>query len=170
MVMRDIFDLETEGYDFMTRFSVLLDKTEVLLREHNQRDWLQSKPSIKKLEDKLPQKEKKEWSAKMDTFEGSRFKRFQKFLNSCRKIYERMQVIGTKKASPSKKDGTAVCTKEHCRWKGHNSKDCPVKELPHGTGQHDRLCFKCEQPGHHAGICPKNGGGASGGRGVGGGS
>ena len=57
MVMQDIWELKTGGEDFMMRFSVLLDETEVLLREHNQMDWLQSKPSIKQLEDKLSQKE-----------------------------------------------------------------------------------------------------------------
>ena len=72
MVMQDIWDLKTRGEDFMMRFSVLLDEIKVLLREHNQMDLLQSKPSIKQLEDKLPQKEKEEWAAKMETYEGTR--------------------------------------------------------------------------------------------------
>ena len=82
MVMQDNYDLKTGGKDLMMRLSVLLDETEVLLREHNQMDWIQSKPSIKQLEDKLPQKEKEEWAVQMKTFEGSRYERFQQFLYS----------------------------------------------------------------------------------------
>ena len=170
MVMRDIYDLKTGGDNFMMSFSVLLDDTKMLLRDHNQIDWLQSKPSIMQLEDKLPQKEKEEWATKMDTFEGSRFKRFQKFLYSRRMIYERMEVIGTKKTSPKMKDGTEVCTRERCRRKRHDVKDCPAKESPRGTGDRDRLCFKCDQPGHQAKACPTAGRGAGGGHGNGGGS
>ena len=47
----------------------------------------------------------------MFTFEGSTFERFQKFLSSCRRIYERLEVIGTKKTYSSMKS----CTKEHSR-------------------------------------------------------
>ena len=117
MVMRDIYDLKTGGDNFMMSFSVLLDDTEMLLRDHNQMDWLQSKPSIMQLEDKLPQKEKEEWAIQMETFEGSKYKRFQQFLYSRRMIYERIKVIGTKKASLSAKDGAEACTKERCRRK-----------------------------------------------------
>ena len=106
----------------------------------------------------------------METFEGSRFERFQNFLYSRRMIYERLEVIGTKKASPSAKDGTEVCTREHYCRKGHKVKDCPAKELLRGTGDQDRLCFKCDQPGHQARACPESGGGAGGGRGGGEGS
>ena len=119
----------------------------MLLREHNQMDWLQSKPSIKQLEDKLPQKQKEEWAAKMDTFEGSRFKRFQKFLSSCTRIYERLEVIGTKKTSLNVKDGIEACTREQSRRQGHVVKDCPSKESPRGTGDQGGLCFKCSGGG-----------------------
>ena len=52
----------------------------------------------KQLEDKLPQKEKEELAAKMETFQGSKFKRFQQFLYSRRMIHEKLKFIGTKKA------------------------------------------------------------------------
>ena len=93
MVIQDIYDLKTGGEDFMMRFSFLLDETEVLLREHNQMDWLQSELSVKQLDDKLLQKEKEEWIIQMETFKRSKYKRFQQFLYSRRMIYERIKVI-----------------------------------------------------------------------------
>ena len=86
IVMQDINDLKTRGEDFMMRFSILLDETEVLLHDHNQMDWLQSKPSIKQLENKLPQKEKEELAIQVETFVGIRYEGFQQFLYSRRMI------------------------------------------------------------------------------------
>ena len=130
MVMQDNYDHKSGGKDFMMRFSVLLDETKVLLREHNQIDWLTSKPFIKQLEDKLPQKEKEEWAIQMETFEGSRYERLQQFLYSQRMIYERIKVIGMKNALLSAKDGAEACSKERCRRKGHKMKNCPAKKSP----------------------------------------
>ena len=84
-------------------------------------------------------------------------------------IYERIKVIGIKKASLSAKDGPEACTKERCRRNGHKVKDCPAKK-PRGAEDQDRLCFKCDQPGHQAKACPMNGGEDGGGRGGGRGS
>ena len=170
MGMQDIYELKTGGENFIMRFSVLLDKTEVLLREHNQMVWLQGKPFINQPVDKLPQKEKEELAVKMETYEGTRYEWFQQFLYIQRMIYERIKAIGTKKASLSAKDGTEACTKKRCQRSGHEVKDCPAKKSPRGAGDQDSLCFNCDQPGHQAKACPTNGRGAGGGSGGGRGS
>ena len=126
MVMHDIYDLKSGGEDFMVRLSVLLDDTEVLLCDHNQMDWLTSKPSIKQLENK----EKEEWATQMETFKGSRYERLKQFLYPRRRIYERIKVIGMKNALLSAKDGAEACSKERCRRKGHKMKNCPAKKSP----------------------------------------
>ena len=87
------------------------------------------------LEDKLPAKEKEEWAARMDTYEGSNYEKFKQFLHARRIITERMKAIGSQKTSQKARDGNEVCTKGHCLRKGHDAMDCPAKkDRPPTTG------------------------------------
>ena len=52
--------------DYIIKLSSVLEETEVLLTQHNQMEWLTSKPGNKLLEVKLSPKEKEE---RMDSYE-----------------------------------------------------------------------------------------------------
>ena len=83
MVIRKLSEMKVFDYgeDYVIKLSTILEKTEVLLTQHNQMEWLTSKPAVKLLEDKELPNEKKELALQMDSYVGTKYERLKKFLH-----------------------------------------------------------------------------------------
>ena len=141
MVASELFNIKASdcGEDYIIKLSTGLEETEVLLSQHDQMEWLTSKPVVKLLKDKLSPKEKEERAIQMDTFVGTKYERLKQFLHARRMVAERLKAVGMQKAS-SKKGGAEVCMKDRCLRKGHKSADFPAKK-DRCSGSDDNLCY-----------------------------
>ena len=149
MVARKLFDIKVSNCngDYIIKLSNILVETEVLLTQHNQMEWLTSKPAVKLMEDK----EKEEWAVQMDSYEGTKYERLKQFLHARRMVAERLKAIGTQKRT-TKKNCVEACIKDCCLRKGHKS----AKKDRRG-GSDERLCDSCGEPGHLSWACPTPG-------------
>ena len=156
MVASELFNIKASdcGEDYIIKLSTGLEETEVLLSQHDQMEWLTSKPVVKLLKDKLSPKEKEERAIQMDTFVGTKYERLKQFLHARRMVAERLKAVGMQKAS-SKKDGAEVCMKDRCSRKGHKSQTVQ----PRRTAAVDLMTGSATtEPGHLSWACPTLGG------------